>query len=67
MKKYQVTLTEAEVREALREWVQTNVHPNHTLGDVVYVSHDLFTGNTTAEFSYPLPDADDPGFEGAAV
>lgn len=67
MKKYHVTLTNAEVREALRDWVSSNLHPNHTIGNVVYFSHDLLTGYTTVEFSYPLPDAEDTDFEGAAV
>lgn len=59
MNRYHEVMTEAEVREALREWLQDNRYPNRTIGKVVYFSHDLMTGSVTVETSYPLPSDDD--------
>lgn len=64
--RYHTTMTDAEVREALHDWLQANRYPTHTLGQIVYFSHDLLTGVTTVETAFPLP-RDENDFEGAAV
>lgn len=57
--RYHELMTETEVREALREWLQSHRFPNRSIGNVVYFSHDLMTGTMTVETSYPLPSDDD--------
>lgn len=63
---YHTTMTDAEVREALHDWLQARRYPTYTLGKIVYFSHDLITGNVTVELAYPLPE-ENTEIEGAAV
>lgn len=54
--KYHAAMTETEVKQALTDWLQRERYPLNTIGKVVYFSHDLMTGTTTVEMSFPLPD-----------
>ncbi len=55
MNRYRLSLTDKQVREALDDYVQRVLYPNHTTGGVVYFSHDLMTGEMLVELSKPLP------------
>ena len=55
MSRYHVTLTNEQVRKALHQFIQDELYPNRTVGDAVYFSHDLMTGEMLVELSYPLP------------
>lgn len=55
MSRYHVTMTEVEVKEALRDWLEIHRYPVTTIGDVVYFSYDLMTGEMLVELSKPLP------------
>jgi hypothetical protein len=59
MNEYHVWLTEKDARKAFAEWVQNHLYPTRTVGDVVYFSHDLKTGEVLLEMSMPLPHDED--------
>lgn len=58
MSRYLKTLTEAEVREALTDWLQAR-YSNRTAPNVVYFSHDLLTGTVLIETNTPIPAEED--------
>lgn len=66
MRRYHVTLTEDQLRTALHQFIQNEMYPNRTVGNPVYFSFDLKTGEMQIELAYPLPD-DDTEIEGAAI
>lgn len=67
MSRYHVVLSDAQVREALGEYVQNHHYPHRTIGNVVYFTHDLITGSMGVEFSYPLPDPIDAYEDGDEI
>lgn len=63
MSRYHVTLTDEQVRKALHQFIQDELYPNRTVGNAVYFSHDLMTGEMLVELSYPLPPDEDDDSE----
>lgn len=55
LRRYRMTLTEAETADALTDWLQSRI-PTRTTPKVVYFSHDLMTGLVTIETDAPIPD-----------